>query len=287
MSWVRIDDLFPEHPKVVGLSDAAFRAYIEGLCYANRHLTDGVIPARVLERMGVGAEVAGELVEARLWHEAGSGAYAIHDYASYQQTREAAVEKMGKSRRRQAEGRRRGFQAVRRDAAGRFASGDANPQVGPLETASSGAGGSGSGTATHPIRPRPYGTRPSTEGSRSSTSSQDLDLQGAGPSEDRTHEPEPEPPELSEDLAGVLTDDQCYLLRRIVTLAPAFADLLPAHVLKLRKAHGDPELTAALRQLVEFDALGRVRKPASFLETAVANLAGETEAVVGVRGADP
>ena len=43
MSWVRLDDNFPNHPKVVGLSDQAFRLYISGLCYASHYLTDGLI----------------------------------------------------------------------------------------------------------------------------------------------------------------------------------------------------------------------------------------------------
>ena len=43
MSWVRIEDRFALHPKVVGLSDGAFRLYVSGLCYANLYHTDGRI----------------------------------------------------------------------------------------------------------------------------------------------------------------------------------------------------------------------------------------------------
>jgi hypothetical protein len=46
MSWVRLDDSFPEHPKVIALTDAAFRAHVRGLCYAGRFLTDGLTRRR-------------------------------------------------------------------------------------------------------------------------------------------------------------------------------------------------------------------------------------------------
>ena len=49
-----------EHPKIIGLSDAAFRAIIEGTFYARRMLTDGFLDERVvLRRWGQG--VADEL----------------------------------------------------------------------------------------------------------------------------------------------------------------------------------------------------------------------------------
>ena len=41
MTWVKVDDALPEHPKVARLSDAAFRVHISALCYSARNLTDG------------------------------------------------------------------------------------------------------------------------------------------------------------------------------------------------------------------------------------------------------
>jgi hypothetical protein len=43
MTWVRLDDQFPDHPKVVNLSDRAFRLHVWGICYSARFLTDGLI----------------------------------------------------------------------------------------------------------------------------------------------------------------------------------------------------------------------------------------------------
>ena len=77
MTWVRLDDQFADHPKVVGLSAVAFRLHVRAICYAARHETDGVIPAAfVIKR------AATELVGAGLWEENPAG-YIIHDYLEY------------------------------------------------------------------------------------------------------------------------------------------------------------------------------------------------------------
>jgi hypothetical protein len=41
VDWVKLYATFATDPKVVGLSDKAFRRYIEGMCYAGFHETDG------------------------------------------------------------------------------------------------------------------------------------------------------------------------------------------------------------------------------------------------------
>jgi hypothetical protein len=88
MPWVRIEDNFPEHSKVLGLSDAAFRLHIHALCYAARQLTDGVIP-RVWLTGGKGRAVpkaVSQIVDAGLWDTDGDD-YRIHDYLVYQPSR--------------------------------------------------------------------------------------------------------------------------------------------------------------------------------------------------------
>ena len=49
-----------ENPKLVGLSDKAFRAYIESILYAGKHLTDGFLDERIVARMW-GLDTAEEL----------------------------------------------------------------------------------------------------------------------------------------------------------------------------------------------------------------------------------
>lgn len=49
-----------EHPKIIGLSDAAFRALFEGVLYSRRRMSDGFLDARIVLRKW-GQEVADEL----------------------------------------------------------------------------------------------------------------------------------------------------------------------------------------------------------------------------------
>lgn len=86
MAWVRLDDHVDEHPKIAALSDGAFRLWTNALCYANRSLTDGFIPANMLGRMHSSGKVktlAAELVRQGLWSIV-DGGWRIHDYLVYQ-----------------------------------------------------------------------------------------------------------------------------------------------------------------------------------------------------------
>lgn len=93
MPWVRLDDGFSDHPKVVGLSDSAFRTHVSALCYCNRHLTDGHVPAVI------GNSCVDELVDAGLWSMNGSG-YVIHDYLEFQPSRASVLEERAKAAER-------------------------------------------------------------------------------------------------------------------------------------------------------------------------------------------
>lgn len=91
MTWVRLDDNFPDHPKVLGLSDAAFRVEVAGICYAGRYLTDGWVPAPGTKRL------ADELVKAGLWLPDGSG-FQLHDFLDYQESRAEAQARSERAR---------------------------------------------------------------------------------------------------------------------------------------------------------------------------------------------
>jgi hypothetical protein len=96
--WVKIDNGLPDHPKVIGLSDAAFRLYVTGICYSSRFLTDGNLPEAALRRLG-GAEAAQELVKAGLLAETSGGAQ-IASYGEYQQSKETVEAKKEANRKR-------------------------------------------------------------------------------------------------------------------------------------------------------------------------------------------
>lgn len=86
MTWVRLDDHFHDHPKIVELSSDAYRAFIGGLCYCARHLTDGKIPQSAVRGLGP-KKATVELVSAGLWDQNGSGV-SVHDYLDYQYSAE-------------------------------------------------------------------------------------------------------------------------------------------------------------------------------------------------------
>lgn len=108
MAWIKIDDAFADHPKVIGLSDKAFRTHIEGLCYSGRYLTDGHIPIFVAERLGT-EEAISELLKVRLWliPDNGLDGYIIHDYLAHQTSKEQVNEKRKSLRERQKRYRER------------------------------------------------------------------------------------------------------------------------------------------------------------------------------------
>lgn len=127
MAWVKIDDQFPNHPKVGKLSPAwrplAVFLHVTGLCWCNQYLTDGRIPKSIVSRLGSEVEtleiqtqgpltaqrVADELVAVGLWEE-DTDHYIIHDFSEFQPSR------------REVEARRRHVKAVRSEAGSKGAS---------------------------------------------------------------------------------------------------------------------------------------------------------------------
>ena len=93
MTWVKLDDRFPMHPKVVGISDRAFRYHVIGLCYCAGALTDGRVPFGVVP----GGRYVAELITAGLWELDQDGdAWFIHDYLLYNPTRAHVEQERGK-----------------------------------------------------------------------------------------------------------------------------------------------------------------------------------------------
>lgn len=85
MSWVKIDDGMPDHPKIVQLSDAAFRLHIAAMCYSSRYGLDGRIPG---DWPGVRRRtvLVNSLVKAGVWvRTVGQSGeeFQIHDFLEY------------------------------------------------------------------------------------------------------------------------------------------------------------------------------------------------------------
>lgn len=103
MTWVKIDDHFADHPKILALSDAAYRAYVDGLCYCARYLTDGKIADAPLKKLARRGAVA-ELEQAGLWKRNGAGVI-VHDYLVYQEDSATVMERRRKDSARKRGGR--------------------------------------------------------------------------------------------------------------------------------------------------------------------------------------
>lgn len=104
MVWAKLDDRFPDHPKVEALSDRAFRLYIRGLCYSVGVLTDGLVPGAKARQWG-SLKSIGELMSAGLW-ESAKGGYAIHDFLTYNLSKADVIA----NRERDSYRKRSGFQ---------------------------------------------------------------------------------------------------------------------------------------------------------------------------------
>lgn len=121
MPWVKLDDQFFAHPKVVEVSNEAKLLYLAGLTYCAGQLTDGRIGRGALRAvaasLGLDPALAVELVGVGLWSATEAG-YAVHDYLEYQPSAEQVRAQRAENARRQAEwrGRRRATRADERNA---------------------------------------------------------------------------------------------------------------------------------------------------------------------------
>lgn len=85
-TFIRLDHGYDEHAKVGPLTDAAFRAHIEAMCWASRNEGKHRIP-KPLARKKWKPRVIEELVEARLFDEH-EDAYEVHDYLDFNRSPE-------------------------------------------------------------------------------------------------------------------------------------------------------------------------------------------------------
>jgi hypothetical protein len=106
VTWLRIDDEFPEHSKIMALKGAGAKwLHLVALCQCASNLTDGRVDPQRLKVICAIADVprpahcVKRLVEAGLWVEDGEG-YMIKDYLDYNP--DAATVKAKREQRRQA-----------------------------------------------------------------------------------------------------------------------------------------------------------------------------------------
>jgi hypothetical protein len=87
--FIRLDLDYPDHPKIIGLSDAAFRAHVTMMAYARKHKTDGRIPQQIAQRFVDEAlnELRTNDPETPSLELQPDGSYFLHGYADMNETR--------------------------------------------------------------------------------------------------------------------------------------------------------------------------------------------------------
>lgn len=111
MSWLKLDDTVPEHPKVLTAGPEAAWLWVCGIAYAQRHLSDGFLPQAALPVYGAcfGAARAKKLAERLVavgLFDATEGGYRVHDYHDHNAPATAAKERRASlSEARRAAGR--------------------------------------------------------------------------------------------------------------------------------------------------------------------------------------
>lgn len=114
-NFIKVHDSIEDHPKVIALSDAAFRAMITGWGWCRRHKTDGWMTTQVFHKRCT-AKVRRELVEVGIVHDHGDKV-EWHDYLDHQQSA-AEQDALSEKRRRagQAGGKARAKQVLEHPA---------------------------------------------------------------------------------------------------------------------------------------------------------------------------
>ena len=83
MTWLRVDDKFPRHPKVSALTDREFRVHVRLLCWCSEYGTEGNIPdGAFLEVAGLTRKMGRRFLDLGLWDVA-DGCPVIHDFEKY------------------------------------------------------------------------------------------------------------------------------------------------------------------------------------------------------------
>jgi hypothetical protein len=112
MSWVRLDDNFPEHPKIARAGGDAAWLHVCALAYCSRNLTDGLVPNAVLKKLSDRRNpirLAAQLVDAGLWEREEAG-WRVHDYLKFQPSRaDVETERAQRSLTKAEAGRRGGI----------------------------------------------------------------------------------------------------------------------------------------------------------------------------------
>jgi hypothetical protein len=93
LSWIRLDDGFADHPKIKRAGPLAIAAQVRALCYSARFLTNGHLPAKVVDEIlaDLAPLTLRDMCLQKLWQKSGRG-YLVHDYLAYNPDRRTVTE---------------------------------------------------------------------------------------------------------------------------------------------------------------------------------------------------
>ena len=101
MTWIKVDDSFGDHPKVMALGRdrmAGLGVWTAAACYCARHLTDGFVPSAVAEGF-CHTRIIGKLVDVGLFDKV-PGGYQLHDWLDYNPPRSKVLKDRQEARDR-------------------------------------------------------------------------------------------------------------------------------------------------------------------------------------------
>lgn len=99
MSWIKLDDQWMEHPKIIRAGRDARDMWLASITWCAKYLTNGEFPANLVPSLAAIAGVdvancqtfANTLVEVCLWDTTPSG-YAVHDYLKYNPSKQEVLD---------------------------------------------------------------------------------------------------------------------------------------------------------------------------------------------------
>jgi hypothetical protein len=100
MSYFRIDDRANDNPKLLAISDGAFRLWVEGGLFCNRHLTDGLILDMALRGFRYATKKRVQELTAGILWDAVDGGYRMHDYLDWNDSKDVIEAKKQSGRER-------------------------------------------------------------------------------------------------------------------------------------------------------------------------------------------
>jgi hypothetical protein len=103
MAWLRIDDGFAEHPKVLAAGPLGVTLHVRALCWCNRRLTDGLVPRSVLPSLMADIDdpaLPDKLVTAGLWEIVDEATFKIHDFLVYNFSKKQVLRRRGQDAKR-------------------------------------------------------------------------------------------------------------------------------------------------------------------------------------------